>query len=102
MPTHSDTPELTRTAPAQVRIALGDRSYPILIGGELLADPATWAPQANRKAVALIVTNVTVDKLYAATLAEALSPHFARVRTLALPDGEAYKDLAHLNLMRRD
>ena len=99
MPTYSETPELTRAVSAQVQIDLGDRSYPILIGGELLADPATWAPQANRKAVALIVTNVTVDKLYAATLAEALSPHFARVRTLALPDGEAYKDLAHLNLI---
>ncbi len=99
MPTHSETPELTRAVSAQVQIDLGDRSYPILIGGELLADPATWAPQANRKAVALIVTNVTVDKLYAATLAEALAPHFARVRTLALPDGEAYKDLAHLNLI---
>ena len=99
MPTHSDTPELTRAVSAQVQIDLGDRSYPILIGGELLADPATWAPQANRKAVALIVTNVTVDKLYAARLAEALAPHFARVRTLALPDGEAYKDLAHLNLI---
>ena len=99
MPTHSDTPELARAIPAQVQIDLGDRSYPILIGGELLADPATWAPQANRKALALIVTNVTVDKLYAAALAEALAPHFARVRTLALPDGEAYKDLAHLDLI---
>ena len=99
MPTHSDTPELTRPVSAQVQIDLGERSYPILIGSELLADAATWAPQANRKALALIVTNVTVDKLYAATLAEALSPHFARVRTLALPDGEAYKDLAHLNLV---
>ena len=99
MPTHSDTPELTRAVSAQVQIDLGDRSYPILIGGELLADPATWAPQANRKAVALIVTNVTVDKLYTATLAAALAPHFVRVRTLALPDGEAYKDLAHLNLI---
>ena len=99
MPTHSNPPELTRAASAQVQIDLGDRSYPILIGSELLADPATWAPQANRKAMALIVTNVTVDELYAATLAEALAPHFARVRTLALPDGEACKDLAHLNLI---
>lgn len=91
--------ELLRTAPARVQIDLGERSYPILIGGDLLADAATWAPQANRKAVALVVTNVTVDRLYAATLAQALAPHFARVRTLALPDGEAYKDLAHLNLI---
>jgi len=91
--------ELHRTAPAQVHIALGDRSYPILIGGDLLADPATWAAHANRKAVALIVTNETVAPLYAVSLAAALSPHFARVRTLALPDGEVYKDLAHLNLI---
>ena len=93
------SPELLRAAPTRVQIDLGDRSYPILIGGELLSDPATWAPQANHKAAALIVTNVTVDKLYAATLARALSPHFARVRTLALPDGEVYKDLTHLDLI---
>jgi 3-dehydroquinate synthase len=95
----STSTELLRTPPTQVHIDLGDRSYPILIGGALLSDPATWAPQANRKAVALIVTNVTVEALYGAALAAALAPHFARVRTLALPDGEAYKDLAHLNLV---
>ena len=93
------SPDLLRAAPARVQIDLGDRSYPILIGGDLLSDEATWAPQANRKGAALVVTNVTVDRLYAATLVQALSPHFARVRTLALPDGEVYKDLAHLNLI---
>ena len=93
------TTELLRPALTRVEIDLGDRSYPILIGGELLSDAHTWAPQANRKAVAVVVTNVTVDKLYAATLVAALTPHFARVRTLALPDGEVYKDLAHLNLI---
>ena len=99
MPTLTDTPDVRQPAPIEVQIALGERSYPILIGGGLLADPATWAPQANRKAAALVVTNVTVEKLYAATLVQALAPHFARVRVLALPDGEGYKDLAHLNLV---
>jgi len=93
------TSELLSAAPAVVHIALGDRSYPILIGGDLLADSATWAAQANRRAMALIVTNETVAPLYAESLAAALSPHFARVRTLALPDGEVYKDLTHLNLI---
>jgi 3-dehydroquinate synthase len=88
--------KLPTTAPLEVRIELGDRSYPILIGSGLLGDAATWAAQANARAAALIVTNETVSPLYAATLAGALAPHFARVRTLALPDGEAYKDLAHL------
>jgi 3-dehydroquinate synthase len=99
MPTLTDTPDSLQPAPIEVQISLGDRSYPILIGGGLLSDAATWAPQANRKAAALVVTNVTVDKLYAASLVQALTPHFARVRVLALPDGEAYKDLAHLNLV---
>ena len=93
------TPELLQPAATRVQIALGDRSYPILIGGDLLRDAQTWAPQADRKALALIVTNTTVDTLYAAPLAAALAPHFARVRTLALPDGEVYKDLGHLNLI---
>ena len=91
--------DILQAEPTRVRIALGDRSYPILIGGNLLCDPTTWAPQADARAFALIVTNDTVDKLYAETLARALAPHFARVRTLALPDGEACKDLAHLNLI---
>ena len=93
------TSEPRQAAPTRVQIALGDRSYPILIGGGLLRDPHTWAPQADRQALALIITNETVDKLYSAALGQALASHFARVRTLALPDGEAYKDLAHLNLI---
>jgi 3-dehydroquinate synthase len=96
MPTTTD---FLQDEPTRVEIDLGDRSYPILIGGDLLANTSTWAPQANRQACALIVTNETVAKLYAATLAHALAPHFLRVRTLALPDGEVYKDLAHLNLI---
>jgi 3-dehydroquinate synthase len=100
MPTSSDLlPDTAPAAPTRVQIHLGDRSYPILIGSGLLADPQTWAAQANPRAVALIVTNTTVERLHAAPLAAALSPHFARVRTLALPDGEVYKDLAHLNLI---
>ena len=99
MSTLTAPPASLKPAPIEVQIPLDDRSYPILIGGGLLSDQATWAPQANRKAVALIVTNVAVDKLYAASLEQALAPHFARVRVLALPDGEVYKDLAHLNLI---
>ena len=94
--------DLPTAAPLQVQIDLGERSYPILIGADLLAEAATWAPVANKRAGALIVTNTVVAPLYAATLQAALAPHFARVRTLALPDGEMYKDLAHLNLVFDD
>ena len=50
---------------AEVRIDLGDRSYPILIGEGLLSQAASWAPVANRRASALVVTNETVAPLYA-------------------------------------
>jgi len=93
------SPELLQPPATRVQIALGDRSYPILIGGDLLRDARTWAPQADRKAFALVVTNTTVQTLYADALAAALAPHFGRVRTIALPDGEVYKDLTHLNLI---
>jgi 3-dehydroquinate synthase len=91
------TPNAPTTAPAQVRIELGDRSYPILIGDGLIARDDTWRPLASPRAAALIVTNEVVAPLYAERLRERLAPHFGRVRVLALPDGEACKDWAHLN-----
>ena len=98
---HATTAPLSRTM-AEVRIDLGDRSYPILIGEGLLSQAASWAPVANRRAGALVVTNETVAPLYAQALVEALTPLFAHVRVLALPDGEAYKDWANLNLIFDD
>ena len=79
-------------------IALGDRSYPITIGQGLLQRGALVEalPQA---ADALIVTNVTVDPLYGDRLRAALAGRFRRVLTVALPDGEAFKDFATLNLI---
>lgn len=81
--------------PAQVRIDLGERSYPILIGTDLLASPATW--QGGAAATALIVSNTTVGPLYAARLKTALAQRFRSVHTLELPDGEAYKNWETLN-----
>jgi 3-dehydroquinate synthase len=80
----------------QVPIDLGDRSYSIAIGSGLLDDTATWAG-APKSAQALIVTNTTVEPLYAQKLRRALAGHHAQVHVLALPDGEAYKDWATLS-----
>jgi 3-dehydroquinate synthase len=82
----------------QVPIELGDRSYPISIGTGLLADPATWAavPPASR---ALIVTNTTVEPLYAARLQKALAGRHRAIDVVALPDGEEHKNWQTLNLI---
>ena len=70
-----------------VSIALADRSYPILVAGGLLGDARTYEdlPAAG---AALIVTNTTVEPLYAAALREALQGRFRQVHMVVLPDGE--------------
>jgi 3-dehydroquinate synthase len=80
----------------QVRIALGERSYDILIGAGLLGRVSAW-DGLPRAAAALIVTNTTVAPLYAARLRHALAPHYAAVFEVVLPDGEAHKDWQTLN-----
>ncbi|NRF66609.1 3-dehydroquinate synthase [Aquincola sp. S2] len=85
-----------RLAPQRVPIALGDRSYEILIGSGLLSLDGAWAG-LPASADALIVTNTTVAPLYGAALAERLQARHRRVLTVALPDGEVHKDWTTLN-----
>jgi len=80
----------------QVRIELGERSYPILIGSGLLGEAQTYEG-LPRAAQALIVTNTTVAPLYAQALQGALQAHYGRIHVVALPDGEEYKDWQTLN-----
>ncbi|WP_219212725.1 3-dehydroquinate synthase [Variovorax boronicumulans] len=84
--------------PQRVDIRLGDRSYPILIGADLLGDPSQFdaVPAASS---ALIVTNTTVSPLYAETLRKTLAGRFRTIHVLELPDGEAHKDWTTLNLI---
>ncbi|MBN8557084.1 MAG: 3-dehydroquinate synthase [Proteobacteria bacterium] len=80
----------------QVRIDLGERSYPILIGAGLLDDAdAFQAVPAGSDA--FIVTNATVGPLYAERLARALAGRHRQVRLIALPDGEQHKGWESLN-----
>jgi 3-dehydroquinate synthase len=86
------------TPPITVAISLDERSYDIRIGQGLLGLPETWAglPKAH---TAMIVTNDTIAPLYEAALRSAIAPHYKQVHTVVLPDGEAYKDWATLNLI---
>jgi 3-dehydroquinate synthase len=74
----------------RVQIELGDRSYPILIGQDLLTDADLIASSIKARSV-LIVTNTTVGPLYADRLKRSLKDR--RVAELALPDGEQHKTL---------
>jgi 3-dehydroquinate synthase len=74
----------------RVDIALGDRSYPILIGPRLLEDAPLLGTYIPARSL-LIVTNETIAPLYLPKLQSALQGR--RVATLVLPDGEQHKTL---------
>jgi 3-dehydroquinate synthase len=81
-----------------VRIKLAERSYDILIGAGLLGAASSFdgLPAATD---AMIVTNTTVSPLYGAALEAALRGRYRRIHRVELPDGEAHKDWATLNLI---
>ena len=81
-----------------VSIDLAERSYDIHIGSDLLQIDAMFEGLTRASSV-LIVSNETVAPLYAERLAATLGKQYAKVRTLALPDGEAYKTWQTLNLI---
>ncbi|MDY6982849.1 MAG: 3-dehydroquinate synthase [Pseudomonadota bacterium] len=71
-------------------VALGDRSYPIHIGEQLLGRSELIKPHLKSSQVC-IVTNDTVAPLYLDKVKESLSG--LNVRDVILPDGENHKTL---------
>ena len=70
-------------------VDLGERSYPIHIGPDLLDEPALYGSTAKQ---ALIVTNDVVAPLYLARVQAALRGR--ELETVVVPDGERHKTLA--------
>ena len=73
-----------------LKVDLGERSYPILIGAGLLAASETLAGLAQARQVA-VVTNDTVGALFEARLALSLAGAARRI-SIRLPDGESHKN----------
>ena len=80
-----------------LRVDLGAQSYDVVIGSDLF-DAELPLARADRH-TALIVTNETIAPLWASRAQRLISGSFQDVSTLILPDGEAYKTLATLNLV---
>ena len=79
-----------------LQVSLGERSYPIMIGAHLLANPesiVTFLPAPR----VMLVTNETLYPLYGEALAAALRQHGIHVLKICLPDGEQFKDWPALN-----
>lgn len=81
-----------------LNVALGNRAYPIHIGRGLLDQADLITPHLKTKR-AFVVTNDVVAPLYLARLRATLEGAGVRVEQVVLPDGEAHKDWATLNLV---
>jgi 3-dehydroquinate synthase len=79
----------TLRAVETITVALGDRSYPIHIGGGSIGEGALYGARAKQL---LVVTNDVVAPLYLDAVRGALGPR--DVEVLVLPDGEREKTLA--------
>jgi len=73
-----------------IEVSLGERSYPIVIGRDLLGgfDLTPYLPGGD----CLVVSNETVAPLYLEKLMPSLAGR--TTATIALPDGEAHKTMA--------
>jgi 3-dehydroquinate synthase len=77
-------------------VELGDRSYPIYVGHDLLQQRELLLPHLKSRQVC-IVSNETVAPLYLQTLKATLADF--DVQTVVLPDGEKYKTLETVGLI---
>jgi 3-dehydroquinate synthase len=78
-----------------VRVALGERSYPVHIGTGLVGRADLVLPHLTRRQVA-VVTDTNVAPLYLERFARPLREAGVEVVTLVLPEGEAQKRWANV------
>jgi 3-dehydroquinate synthase len=78
-----------------LHVDLGERSYPVYIGRDLLADNNLLAQHVAGSQV-VIVSNETVAPLYVERVRSALGPR-QLLTEVVLPDGEQYKTLETLS-----
>ena len=79
-----------------LRVALGERSYPILVGAGLLGEASPYAPYVKGKRVA-VITNRVVAAHYLARVQGALEKAQAHPLAVLIEDGEQAKSWASLD-----
>nr|Q47JK6.1 RecName: Full=3-dehydroquinate synthase; Short=DHQS [Dechloromonas aromatica RCB] len=87
-----------KTVTQTLNVALGERSYPIHIGTDVLSRPELILPFLSQKRV-VVVTNTSVAPLYLDELRSGLEKCGIETLPVVLPDGEQYKTWETLNLI---
>ena len=79
-----------------LNVDLGDKSYPIYIGRDLLSDKTCFEKHISGQQV-MVVTNSTVAPIYLDKVIKLLDK--SNVEVTILPDGEQYKTLETANII---
>ena len=77
-----------------LNVELGNKSYPIYIGNDLLSDKSCLEKHISGQQV-MVVTNTTIEPLYLEKVKNLLGNF--EVQVAILPDGERYKTLETVN-----
>jgi len=80
----------------RIEVALGARSYEILVGESLLGEAGGLIKPHLKERRAFIVTDETVAELHLLALVRGLETHGIDPHPVVLPPGEGSKDFAHL------
>ncbi len=82
-----------------VRVELGDRSYDIVIGPNLIADAGTLLGDALRAPRIVLITDRNVAPLYLDAVESSLNRAGIDANSFVLPPGEHTKDLDHFGAL---
>ncbi|HHV45052.1 MAG TPA: 3-dehydroquinate synthase [Firmicutes bacterium] len=83
----------------QVTVALGERSYDIRIGSDIIGDTGRYCQDLNLGHRCLIVSNPIVDAYYGWVTREGLVAAGFEVSSVEIPDGEEYKNLETIQFL---
>lgn len=81
----------------KLRVELGERSYPIIIGSGLLAQSGALFKEYGVKGRVMVVTNPTVARWYLEPVLNSLQSSGYQAEAVLIPDGEEYKSLEQAN-----
>ena len=82
-----------------IKVALGERSYDIALGAGILDTVGSLCRELKLSGTAAVVSNTTVAPLYYDRVRASLEAAGYPVVLVSLPDGEAFKNSATLNLI---
>jgi 3-dehydroquinate synthase len=83
----------------EVKVNLGERSYSILVGQELIAEAGSIFRERGINGKILVITNPTVGQWYLKPLLNSLAASDFEVNSVEIPDGEEHKSLEQANCL---